>query len=70
MSPPADNLAAHLRNARMHLATTVKALERCRDHVHTAQADRDLAELERYANLIRRHLLALARREIRPTWPR
>lgn len=70
MSPPADNLQAHLRNARMHLATTVKALERCRDHVHTAQADRDLAELARYAQLLRRHLLQIARREIRPTWPR
>lgn len=70
MSPPADNLAAHLRHARMQLAFCVKALERCRDHVHTAQADRELTELARYANLIRRHLLQLARREIRSGWPR
>ena len=70
MSPPADNLQAHLRNARLHLATTVKALERCRDHARTAQTDRDLAELERYARLISRHLLQIGRREIRPTWPK
>jgi hypothetical protein len=70
VSPPADNLAAHLRNARLHLATSVKALERCRDHVHTAQADRELTELARYAKLIRRHLLQIGRREIKSTWPR
>lgn len=70
MSPPADNLQAHLRNARMHLATAIKALDRCRDHARTAQTDRELAELARYAQLINRHVVMIGRREIRPRWPK
>jgi type II secretory pathway component PulJ len=54
----------------MHLATAGRALDRCRDHARNERTDRELAELERYAALLNRHLLRIAKREIRPSWPR
>ena len=54
----------------MHLATAGRALDRCRDHARNERTDRELAELERYAALLNRHLLRIAKRELRPSWPR
>jgi hypothetical protein len=71
MSPPADNLAAHLRDARNHLGRVVRSLERAHGYAKNRRTDRELAELERYTRLLSRHVLQIGRRELtRPEWPR
>lgn len=60
-----DQLRAHLKDARFHLSNAVRSLDAARDHVHRAQSDRELAQLDRYAMLARSLLLKIARREIR-----
>jgi hypothetical protein len=64
MTPPANNLTAHLRDAARHLDRAGHSLERARDHTHQAQSDTELEQLYRWVAAARRALLRIARREL------
>ncbi len=70
MTPAGDNLAAHLRDARFHLANAARSIDRARDHTRRQTSDRELAQLDRYARLACSLLGRIGRRELRRTWPR
>jgi hypothetical protein len=64
MSPPADSLGAHLRDARNHLGRVAHSLERAHAHAKNRRTDRELDELERYTDRLSHHLLRIGRREL------
>jgi hypothetical protein len=71
MTPAGDNLAAHLRDARFHLANAARSIDRARDHARRQASDRELAQLDRFARLARGLLYRIGRRELgRVRWSR